>query len=152
VDERQVEQDREGGDGAAVASRLARLERIMTSLAKAVAGQVHEVRTRRLVVTDVNGHEVVVAETVGATTELRVEIPGADPGKRSAVVLFATGPDPGSGPRRLPGVGAGPGVGGGLGPGVGLQLWALGDEVAELDAWPGDDRGWRAHLFLDGEP
>lgn len=132
--ERRVEQDGESGDGATVASRLARLERVTTSLARAVAGQVHEVRTRRLVVTDADGNEVVVAETVGATAELRVEIPGPDRGRRSAVVLFATGP------------------GTGLGPGVGLQIWARGDEVVGLDAWPGDDRRWRAHLSLDGEP
>jgi len=135
--------DREDGDGggSGLASRVARLERDAAALGRAMAASAREVRTRRLVVIDGDGNEVVVAETGGGTAELRVQIPGSAPGRTGAVVLFATAPDRGPGPD------AGPGSD--LGPGVGLQLWAGGDAVAELDAWPGDDGCWRSGLHLD---
>lgn len=94
---------------------------------------------RRLVVVDERGAPRLVAEVVGGTVELRLEVPGGAPGRRSAVVLHAS--------RSPDGGGEAP-----LAPLLGLQLWADGDVVAELDAWPDDDGRWRPHLHLDGDP
>jgi hypothetical protein len=80
-----------------------------------------EIRTRRLVVVDDQGQERVVAQVVWGTAELRVGLPGTG----SEVVLFAS-------PGRH-----------GLDPGLGLQLWAGGQSVLELDAWPGPGGRWR---------
>lgn len=119
------------------------LGRIVGRLARQVVAR-DEVVTRRLTVVDDRGAPRLVAETVGDTTELRLELPGTPAGRRSAVVLHAT-PSPAAGPAGLPEEPA-------LTALLGLQLWAEGDAVAELDAWPDDDGRWRAHLHLvDGD-
>jgi hypothetical protein len=102
-----------------------------------------EVRTRRLVVEGGEGGEGtarIVGDVVDGTAELRLELPGGRPGRRSAVVLFAT-----------PAGAAGAGGRYGLGPALGLQLWAEGDALCEIDAWPDADGRWRAHLHLHGD-
>ncbi len=132
-------------EGMGMQARLAALERSVRAMAD-------EIRTRRLVVVDDLGRVRLVAEVVGETTELRLELPGA-PGDRAAdaddgaasrsgagraaVVLHATpstvdGPDDG------------------LGPAVGIQLWADGDSVVEIDSWPGPDGRWQPHVHLTG--
>ncbi|MGH9090123.1 MAG: hypothetical protein ACRDZR_01880 [Acidimicrobiales bacterium] len=140
-------------------------ERRMAALEEAVAAMATEVRTRRLVVSAGPGTPRVVAEVVRDTAELRVELPPDGDGAGAATVLFASGAvpvaEPGherAGPAgvRPPGQATGDGSadagGSGLGPGVGLQLWAEGDAVAELDAWPDGTGRWRAQLHLeDGE-
>jgi hypothetical protein len=117
------------------------LETRLAALERAVEATGAELRTRRLVVVDAEGHERIVGEVCQGTAELRLEIPGGRPGSRSAVVLFASplvpGPDPG---------------GAGFGPAVGIQLWAEGDAVAEIDAWPDGDGRWQAHVHWRDEP
>lgn len=98
-----------------------------------------EVRTRRLVVEDADGVARLVGEVRQGTTELRLELPGTRPGASTAVVLFAT-----------PVGGGGAGDRYGLGPALGVQLWADGEALAELDAWPEGDGRWRAHLHVHG--
>lgn len=131
-----------GTDGTTRLDRLERvvasLERAVASLAGAVGAVTDQVRTRRLVVED-GGEARVVAEVREGTAELRVELAGQEPGRSSAVVLFATPSRPGPGVSRP-----------GPGPAAGLQLWGRGDAVAELDAWPDDGERWRPHLHLDG--
>ncbi|HVX22408.1 MAG TPA: hypothetical protein VHB02_13735 [Acidimicrobiales bacterium] len=133
--------------GASIEARLAALERSIGAMAT-------EITTGRLVVVDARGRPRLVAEVLEGTVELRVELPDRDQdgrppaddpvrtAGRTAAVLYATP--------------AGGGVGGGgelgLGPSVGLQLWADGDAVAELDAWPDGDGRWQAHLHPTGDP
>ena len=93
-----------------------------------------EVVCRRLVLVDADGVPRLVAEVAGDTAELRLEVPGAPPGRRAAVVLHAS---------RSPV------------PLLGVQLWADGEVLAELDAWPGGDGvvgggGWHPGLHLEG--
>jgi hypothetical protein len=108
----------------------------LASLESAVAALSDSVTTRRLVVVDATGTPRLVAEVRGGTTELRLDVlsPAGD-GAVASVVLHA-GDD---------GTDAA-----GLGVMAGLQLWAAGDTVVELDAWPGDDGRWRPHVHLGG--
>ena len=111
--------------------RLARLERNQRQLRR-------EIRTRRLVVTDDAGGERLVAEVRGSTMELRLTAGRTIDGSRPAVLLYVT-EGRATGSTRFD-----------LGPAVGLQLWADGDAVAELDAWPDDSGAWHPHLHLGG--
>ena len=137
-------------------------ERRLAALEEAVAAMATEVRTRRLVVSAGPGMPRVVAEVVRGTAELRVELPPGGDGVRAATVLFASAAVPAAEPGRGRAGAAGarplgkaagvapPDAGDtGLGPGVGLQLWAEGDAVAELDAWPGGTGRWHAQLHLE---
>lgn len=147
--------DTAGGDGT--------LERRLAALEEVVQAMAAEVRTRRLVVAAGRDAARVVAEVVRGTAELRLELPDGGGGARTAAVLFASpdGPPPGA-EGRTGGAGGGaphgrgpdgarPRAGGtGLGAGIGLQLWADGDAVAELDAWPDENGRWRPQLHLDG--
>ena len=123
-----------------VAERLEALERAISALSD-------EVRTGRLVITSHSGAPRLVAETTGNTIELRLEVPGHEgdaAGGRGmpAVVLHASdGADVGASSAHDP-----------IGGLVGLQLWADGNAIAELDAWPGPDGQWHPHLYLDGGP
>ena len=112
-----------------------------------------EIRTKRLVVVDELGRVRLVTEVVGETTELRLELPGDTPGDR------ATGPDDGAASRSGAGRAAvvlhattstAEGPDDGLGPAVGIQLWADGDSVVEIDSWPGPDGRWQPHVHLTG--
>ncbi|MGH9089352.1 MAG: hypothetical protein ACRDYZ_14790 [Acidimicrobiales bacterium] len=156
------DEDGRGGDdsygGGDHGDRLVALQRHVTELAGEVAGferdldvlgrivghltrqraTPDEVVTRRLRIVDEQGAPRMVAEVVGGTVELRLEVPGAEPGRRSAVVLHASRAPDGSDEAPLT-------------PLLGLQLWADGDVVAELDAWSDDDGRWRPHLHLSGE-
>jgi hypothetical protein len=117
-------------DTTAVPANREGVEDRLSALERAVAAASTVVRTRQLVIEDGDGNDRVVAEVSRGTAELRIEIPGGRPGSRNAVVVFAT---PGS-----------PDVE----PGVGVQLWAGGDAVAALDAWPDSSGRWRAHVHL----
>jgi hypothetical protein len=109
--------------------RVAALEAYLVALAD-------ETRTRRLVVHDDEGRERIVAEVADGTAELRVEL-AESPGRRSAVVVVAgpllTGRSPGDD---------------GVGPAVALQVWADGDTVIGLDAWPGAGARWQPHFHV----
>jgi hypothetical protein len=111
----------------------------LDALERAVGALGAEVRTRRLVVVDDDGNERIVGEVVRATAEFRLELPGGESGTHTAVVLFASpvamGIDPDEGD---------------LGATIGLHLWAEGDAITEVDAWPGEDGRWRPHLHLSG--
>ena len=96
-----------------------------------------EVRTRRLVLEDDEGAPRAVAEVGEGVTEIRLDLPSAASENGTAVVLFAT-----AGSDAVDRYG--------LGPAIGVQLWAEGDAVAELDAWPDRDGRWRAHLHVNG--
>jgi len=130
--------DTAGAAGGQVA-RVPGLAARVAALERAVAGLAGEVRTRRIVVEDGGGQERIVGEVCRSTAELRLELPGESPGSRSAVVLFCTPPTEGA-----------DGAPAGLGPGLGIQLWARGDAVTELDTWPDEDGRWRPHLHVDG--
>lgn len=121
------------GEHEGIAARLAALER-------AVGAMGVEVRTRRMVVVDNDGNERIVGEVCHATTELRLDLPGGEPGAHTAVVLFATPVAAEPEPEEI-----------GLGPAIGIQLWAEGDAVTEIDAWLDHDGRWRPHLHLSGE-
>ena len=110
------------GEVAAQQRALDVLGRIVGRLARQVAAP-EEVVTRRLTVVDERGRSRLVAEVVGDTMELRLELPDAPPGRRSAVVVHAS-PAPAAGPAGLPGEPA-------IVPLLGIQLWADGDAVAE---------------------
>jgi hypothetical protein len=133
-------------EGTGMQARLAALEQSVRAMAD-------EIRTRRLVVVDDLGRVRLVTEVIGETTELRLELPGGAPGDR------ATGPDDGAATRSGAGRAAvvlhatpstvdGPDDG--LGPAVGIQLWADGDSVVEIDSWPGPDGRWQPHVHLTG--
>jgi hypothetical protein len=114
-----------------IEERLAGVERSQRQLRD-------EVRTRRLVVTDDGGRERLVAEIRGSTMELRLTARQTGDGSRPAALLYVT---------------EGRAIGSSrfdLGPAVGLQLWADGDAVAELDAWPDESGTWHPHLHLGG--
>lgn len=102
----------ENHNGNGLESRIARLEAALANLSS-------EVRTRRLVVTDDRDGERIVAEVVGGTAELSVELPRCRPGRRSAVLVFANPHD-----EEL-----------GLPAGLGMQLWVDGDAVDEFGTW-----------------
>ena len=114
----------EGVDGSRIEERLATGER-------AVAAWGNVVRTRRFVVTDDSGAERIVGEVVNGNAELRIELTGDRPEHSASVVIYAC-PDPD-----------------GLGSAVGVQLWAAGNAVAELNAWPGADGRWRSGVHID---
>jgi hypothetical protein len=77
----------------------------------------HEVRTRRLVVFDDGQRERMVAEVVGDVLEVRVDLPPANPGRRTALLCFTAPADDT------------------LSAGLGAQLWVDGDLVGELGWW-----------------
>jgi hypothetical protein len=128
----------DGGDGP-VGPEL--LEARVTALEGTLLAMAREVRTRRLVVVDDAGVPRLVAEVVEGTAELRLSTAMARRGRGTAVVLHA-GAGPDGEDERVQGRG--------LGALMGLQLWAEGDALVELDAWPGPDGQWRPHLHLGG--
>jgi hypothetical protein len=96
------------------------LTKRVRKLERAIEGQALEVRTRRLVVIDRDGAERIVGEVGGhGTAELRMDLPGCLPRRRSSVVMFA---NPGDLVYDLP-------------PGVGVQLWLDGDAARRFDVW-----------------
>lgn len=107
-----------------IEDRLAAVERAVGELAASV-------RTRQVEVVDDHGVPRIVAAVVDGHAEVRVTLAHPRPEHDASVVIYAT-PDPG-----------------GLGAGVGVQLWAAGDAVAELNAWPYDGRQWRAGLHIE---
>ncbi|MDA8318115.1 MAG: hypothetical protein M0010_23545 [Actinomycetota bacterium] len=108
---------RRGGTGPlpgrldVVERRLAALE---ADLAAALGRLVAELRTERLVVVDKAGAERIVGEVVGGHAELRLDLPGSSPPRRSSVLVFS------SAPGREPGEA------------IGLQLWVEGDLALDL--------------------
>lgn len=139
-------------------------ERRLAALEEAVATMATEIRTRRLVVSAGRGAPRVVAEVARSTAELRLELPTGRDEAPAAAVLFATAAQEPTDTGRGGGAGDAAPHGSardadprdadlddvGLGPGVGLQLWAEGNAVAELDAWPDAAARWRPQLHLDG--
>jgi len=114
-------------------------EQRLSSLEDSVAVMAHEIQTRRLLVAGAPGEPQIVCEVNEGTAELRVEVPpGAHP--QPALVLFASAPADGSDRNDA-----------GLGPTTGLQLWADGDAVVELDAWCDDAGRWRGQLHVEGD-
>jgi len=89
-----------------------------------------EVRTRRLVVTDGGGSPRIICEvTEAGVAELRLQLPhNAD--DQASILLFAN-----------------PGDDLGEGPTVGLQLWAGGDALAEMNLWREGNR-WNANSYV----
>ena len=105
------------------------LGRRVAALEQRVAGLADELRTGRLVVVAPDGTERIVAEVVDGTAELMVGLADRAP-RRAGVVLFASPATPATAA------------------GTGLQVWAEGDQQAELAGWSHRD-GWRTGLFLD---
>lgn len=122
-----------GRDGAGLNRTT---EQRLAALEEAIAALGDEVRTRRLVIARGDAGPRIVGEVGRGTAELRLETAdGTRP--RPAAVLYAS-----SAPR-------GPSLDA-LGPAVGLQLWADGDAVVELDAWRDDPGGWIGRLHVEG--
>src|SRR5882762_10115072 len=88
-------------------SRVAALERAVADLGVTL-------HTRRLVLADEEGHERIVMHTERGVAEVRIVVPGREPGRSCMVALFASPSE------------------GDTSPGVGIQVWADGDTVAEL--------------------
>jgi hypothetical protein len=105
----------------AIEERLRRLEAFMLTPPE-------EIRTRRLVVTDADGRDRIVAEVVGTTAELRVDLPEGTTDGRSSVLCFANPGDPEMD----------------LGWGLGVQLWVEGNIVDEMTDWWGLEWGPRS--------
>lgn len=101
-------------DGGASRDLRGRVERLEAM----VAAWQQEARTRRLVITDAGGTPRIVGQIVHGVAELRVEVP-AEAGRETMTALFAA-------PYARDW---------GISSGVGLQLWADGECVAELDHW-----------------
>jgi hypothetical protein len=95
---------------AALSSRVAELEEQMSRMHR-------ELATHRLVLRDTKSRERLVAEVVDDILEVRIELPPAQTGRRTALLGF-------SAPRH-----------GELAAGIGVQLWAEGDIVNELCWW-----------------
>ena len=101
---------------------LRELRARLAELESKVAQLTDELRTGRLVVLDERERERLVAEVVDGVLELRLELPPAPPGRRSALLAFTS---PGCEP---------------FGSGLGLQLWADGELVDELCWWADGER------------
>ena len=110
-----------------VETRLAALEQAVTDSASVV-------RTGRLEVGGPGGVQIV-GEVRSGTAELRVQCGDDSSDTRSAVVLYAHPSDAPEGP----------------GPGVGLQLWAEGDAIGELDVLPDAAGRWHPSFHLSSE-
>lgn len=108
--------------------RLAALEDSVDALA-------NQVRTRRLLIAGTDGEPRIVCEVSRGTAELRLEA-GDGELPRPAAVLYASNAN-------------GPGGGSGLGAAAGLQFWADGDAVAELDVWCDEVGRWRGQLHVE---
>src|SRR5262245_41577096 len=90
----------------------------------------HEVRKQRIVLVDDDGTERMVAEVNGSTAVLRLELPGSAAGRTTGLLLFTT-----SGSAERP-------------PGFGVQLWADGNAIAELNGWQIRRGRWLADLDI----
>ncbi len=104
------------------ATELSELRARVAELESHLGRLTAELRTGRLVVFDDRERERLVAEVVDGVLELRLELPPAPPGRRSALLAFTS-------PGREP-----------FGSGLGLQLWADGELVDELCWWADGDR------------
>ncbi len=152
----EVTADASGMPGAGTArSVLARLERLEAAAATLGA----EVRTRRLVVCDPWGEEVIVADATAGYAQVRVRAPHAVPRGGEEPMGAASAPAPPAGDADGRAVGAAPVVEvvvfaapgqHGLGPLAGLQIWARGSVVAAFEV--GDDglSGWQAAVVPPG--
>ncbi len=113
-------------------------EQRLDALESSVAALAQEIRTRRLLVAGDNGGPQVVCEVSRGVVELRLQAGDGGP-SRPALVLYASGAGGGAGPDAPE-----------LGPATGLQLWANGDAVVELDAWEAGSGRWRGRLHVEG--
>ncbi len=100
-------------------ARVTALEARLAALSREL--QTGEVRTRRLTLVDEDGRERLVAEMVGSVAELRFDLPGLPPGRRTSLLLFAV-------PEQLDWCA-----------GLGVQLWVDGNLVDELTWWQDQD-------------
>ncbi|HET9731064.1 MAG TPA: hypothetical protein VFP54_00170 [Acidimicrobiales bacterium] len=94
---------------------MAALEARLAALSRQV--QTAELRARRLTLVDEAGRERLVAEMVGTVAELRFDLPGLPPGRRTSLLLFAVPDQPD------------------WCAGLGVQLWVDGNLVDELTWW-----------------
>lgn len=128
------------GDGTRESTEQHRTtEQRLSSLEDLVASLTHEVQTGRLLITGAPDEPQIVCEVSNGTAEVRVEVP-VDARPQPALVLFASSPAADSDRGDA-----------GLGPAAGLQLWADGDAVVELDAWRDDTGRWRGQLHVEGD-
>jgi hypothetical protein len=90
----------------------------------ALASLSSEIRTGRLIIGEETYPSRIVAEVSSGRGELRIEAAPSADGPQTSVILFAYAD------------------GNDLGPGAGVQLWANGDAIAELNAWSDDQTHW----------
>ena len=93
-----------------------------------------EVRTRRLVVVDDDGHERIVGEVVSGYAELRLDLPGTAPERSTSLLLFASDVR-----------------GNDQGPSLGFQLWIDGDSVLGFSAHEEGSGVWVADVQLSDQ-
>jgi hypothetical protein len=113
-------------------------EQRLDALEGSVAALAHEIRTRRLLVAGDNGGPQVVCEVSRGIAELRLQAGDGGP-SQPTLVLYASGAGEGADPDAAE-----------LGPATGLQLWADGDAVVELDAWDAGAGRWGGRLHVEG--
>ncbi|MBV9659895.1 MAG: hypothetical protein JO337_01920 [Acidimicrobiales bacterium] len=114
------------GDGDEDVDRaLLALQERVEALEARLAALDATMETRRLAVVDDQGHERLVAELVDGVAELRFDLPGPPPGRRTSLLLFAV--------PRQPDWCAG----------LGVQLWVEGNLVEEMTWW--EDQEHRAN-------
>ena len=109
----------------------------VTALEAAVRAFGVELRTQRVVVLDSDGQPRITASVEGPVAELRVESNRELGAPSTAVMLFAA--------RRAPNSDEA------LGASIGLQLWAEGEQRAELSAAPSLGGRWQPVLYLQGD-
>jgi hypothetical protein len=106
----------------------------LDALERAVDGLSALVRTQKLAVVDHTGAERIVAEVDDGNAELRIHLAGGRRSSDASVVIVSC-------PARD-----------GLGDSVGVQLWARGNVVAELNGWEDEPGVWLAGVHVHGEP
>ena len=116
----------ESDDGQDGVPSEASIEDRVSALEDLVDGFQAEICTRRLLIRDDEGQSRVVAEVIGSVTEFRLDLPGALPGERTALLLFAAEGQEDTGAVA----------------GIGAQLWVEGNEVASFAVWRSPEGEW----------
>lgn len=104
-------------------TRIEQLERAVHTFQEVV-------RTRKLEVIDDEGAARIVGEVVDGAAELRLHLVAGHKAQEASVVIYCC-PDRDD-----------------LGAALGIQIWAGGNVIAELDVWEHRPGSWRQHLHV----
>jgi hypothetical protein len=114
--------DAVGGGPPDAPARVPALEARLAALEARLAALADEVRTRRVALVGDGDQERLVAEVVAGVTELRLDLPGCPPGRRTSLLVFAAPEQPD------------------WCAGLGVQLWVGGNLVDELSWWEDQEK------------